>query len=135
MAVALSACGLGDNVVNAQGDPCGLLTTSEIQEATGQATEAGVRSRNVCEWSTEGGGRFSAAIFGGGDGLFESAVRSEGGVRVSGVADKASYLGNTQLAFIQVLEGSTNMRLDYSGPSAPDEAKMTALARAAVPRL
>ncbi len=134
MTAGLSACGLGDDAT-ALGKPCSLLKADEIQTALGQAVKDGTQAQNVCDWATDGGGKFSAGISGGGSGLFDSALRTAGGTAVSGVGDKATYAGIGQYTFIQVLKGQTNLRLDYTGPGAPDEAKMTDLARKAVSRL
>lgn len=137
LVASLSACGLGDDVASETANPCDLLTAADVQAATGQATEEGMQVQDVCVWSTDGGGKLSAGVLQGGDELFQSSIRAstEGGSQVGGVGDKAFFFGNTQLAFIQVLQGETNMRLDYSGPGAPGEAEMTDLARKAVERL
>lgn len=134
MVGALSGCGLGDDVNAGLGNPCELLNASDIQAATGQATENGNQGpENVCAWRTDGGGVFSLGIHGGGAGGFESAIRASGeGRQVGGVGERAFFAGNTQFAFLQVLSESKNVRLDYSGPNAPDEGKMTDLARKAL---
>ena len=134
LAIMPSACGLGDDVNAGVGNPCELLNTSDIQAATGQATENGNRGpENVCAWRTDGGGVFSLGIHPGGQGGFDSAIRASGeGSQVSGVGERAFFAGNTQFAFMQVLQEEQNLRLDYSGPNAPDQGKMTDLARKAV---
>ena len=134
LAIMPSACGLGDDVNAGVGNPCELLNTSDIQAATGQATENGNRGpENVCAWRTDGGGVFSVGVHPGGQGGFDSAIRASGeGVQVSGVGERAFFAGNTQFSFLQVLQEEKNVRLDYSGPNAPDQAKMTDLARKAL---
>lgn len=135
--MATSACGLGDDATAKLGNPCEMLSAGDIQGATGQATQNGNRGpENVCTWRTDGGGVFSLGIHPGGNGGFESAIRtSSDGTQVSGVGEKAFFAGNTQFAFMQVLKGEDNVRLDYSGPGAPDQGKMTDLARKAVDQL
>ena len=134
LAIMPSACGLGDDVNAGVGNPCELLNTSDIQAATGQATENGNRGpENVCAWRTDGGGVFSVGVHPGGQGGFDSAIRASGeGVQVSGVGERAFFAGNTQFSFLQVLQEEKNVRLDYSGPNAPDQAKITDLARKAL---
>lgn len=136
-AVTMSACGLGDDVSTKVGNPCDLLTTSDIEAAVGQPTTGGDRTADVCAFSTEGGGKFTVGILRGGGGLFDSSIRASSGEgsQVSGVGDRAFFAGNSQFAFIQALKGDSNVRLDYSGPNAPDQAKMTDLARKAVGNL
>ena len=134
VAAALSGCGLGDDSTAELGNPCELLTSGDIQGAVGQPTQEGQRGPdNVCTWRTEGGGVFTLGIHPGGRGGFDSAIRaSEGGTRPSGIGDVAFFTGNTQFAYMQILDGEDNLRLDYSGPGAPDEAKMSTLGRKAV---
>lgn len=134
LAIMPAACGLGDDATAELGNPCELLTASDIQGATGQATENGNRGpENVCAWRTDGGGVFSLGVHPGGQGGFDSAIRASGeGVQVSGVGERAFFAGNTQFSFLQVLKEEQNVRLDYSGPNAPDQGKMTDLARKAL---
>lgn len=135
LAIPLSGCSLGNDVSAGTKNPCSLLTAADVQAATSQGTTDGTRTNNVCVWSTDGGGKFTVGVFGGGNDLFESATRAGEKVQVTGVGDKAAFEGNTQFSFIQVLKGSTNLRLDYSGPTAPDQTKMTDLARKATEKL
>ena len=134
-ALMLSACGLGDDATAKLGNPCESLSSGDVQGATGQATQNGQRGPdNVCAWHTDGGGVFSVSVNDGGNAGFESAIRASSGEGspVSGVGEKAFFAGNSQFAFMQVLKEEKNLRLDYSGPNAPDQAKMTDLARKAL---
>jgi hypothetical protein len=132
--IMLSACGLGDDATAKLGNPCESLSSGDVQGATGQATQNGQRGPdNVCAWHTDGGGVFSVSVNDGGNAGFESAIRtSSEGSQVSGLGEKAFFAGNSQFAFMQVLKEEKNLRLDYSGPGAPDQAKMTELARKAL---
>lgn len=129
--IMLSACGLGDDATAKLGNPCEFLSTSDIQGAIGQAMQDGLRGPdNVCTWRTQdNSGVFSVGVHPGGAGGFDSAIRASAeGSHVSGVGERAFFAGNTQFAYMQVLKEEDNLRLDYSGPGAPDQAKMTELA-------
>lgn len=136
-AITMSACGLGDDVSTKVGNPCDLLTVDDVQSAVGQPTTGGDRTADVCAFTVEGGGKFTVGVLRGGNELFDSSIRASGGdgAQVSGVGDRAFFAGNTQFAFFQAVKGDSNVRLDYSGPNAPDQAKMTDLGRKAVENL
>ncbi len=117
---------------------CGLVTSAEIQTAIGTAPvgEGAPLTKSVthiCRWKLSGTGKSFALAVNPESAAPVSPVT--GGVRVSGVGDRAEFSATSTQAYLLVHVGDEILSIACVCSPVPAQAKLVDLARTAITRL